>query len=222
MIGAVLFDVDGTLIDSNDLHARAWGEAFVEFGIERSLDDIRAQIGKGGDNLIPTLVPDVSEDQQSAIEAYRAELFAREFLPQVTVFPQVRPLFELLFEKDIKIVLATSAQREELQFHRSLIGCEDLIHAATSKDDVEHSKPCPDIFEAALAKVAPLGAGEVIVVGDSPWDMKAAGRAGLRGVAVRCGGFPDEALSEAGAISVWDGPAELACAFPQWLPGAAA
>ena len=218
MIGAILFDVDGTLIDSNDLHAAAWQQAFRHFGIELGLETIREQVGKGGDNLIPALVPeDRAEQESEAIEEFRSDLFARDYLPRVQPFPGVRGLFEKLYAHGIKIVLATSAGREELGFHRSLIGCEDLLHAATSRDDVEHSKPCPDIFEAALAKVKPLKPSEVLIVGDTPWDMKAAAKAGMKAIAVRCGGFSDDSLKAAGAAAVYQGPAELAGIFPAWL-----
>ena len=218
MIEAVLFDVDGTLVDSNDLHAAAWREAFSHFGIELPFDDIRQQIGKGGDNLMPTLLaPEQLNAKGQAIEAYRSELFGRDYLPRVAPFPGVRELFEKLFGAGIKIVLATSARQAELDFHRSLIGSEDFIHAATSRDDVDHSKPCPDIFEAALAKVAPLRADQLIVVGDTPWDMKAAGNAGMKALAVRCGGFSETDLREAGATAIYDSPAELSALFPSWL-----
>jgi HAD superfamily hydrolase (TIGR01509 family) len=218
VIGAILFDVDGTLVDSNDLHAAAWQETFRRFGVELPLQQIRDQIGKGGDNLIPALLPkEMAETRQEEMEAFRSELFQRDYLPRVVPFPGVRPLFERLFADGIKIVLATSAKAAELQFHENIIGCQDLIFAATSKDDVERSKPCPDIFAAALEKVAPLGKDEVRVVGDSPWDVKAAANAGLKAVAVRCGGFDEAWLKEAGAMAVHDGPEDLLARYPEWL-----
>lgn len=215
---AVLFDVDGTLVDSNDLHASAWQEAFRHFGVDLPVEAVREQIGKGGDNLIPTLLPqELVQRCQQQIEDFRSELFQHQYLPRARPFPGVRPLFERLYADGIRIVLATSAQQAELDFHRALIGCEDLIFAATSKDDVERSKPCPDIFEAALRRVRPIGPDETLVVGDSPWDVKGACRAGLRTVAVRCGGFADSVLVEAGAAAVHDGPEELLALYPQWL-----
>ena len=218
MIGAVLFDVDGTLVDSNDLHAAAWQEAIRHFGVDLPREEVRAQIGKGGDNLLPALLPeDLVERCRQEIEDYRSELFEHHYLPQAVPFPGVRPLFERLYEDGIRIVLATSARQAELQFHRALLGADDLIHAATSKDDVERSKPCPDIFEAALRQVRPLAEEEVLVVGDSPWDIKAACRAGLKAVAVRCGGFPEADLLEAGAVAVHDGPEDLLAYYPAWL-----
>jgi len=206
---AALFDVDGTLVDTNDLHAAAWREAFLEFGLDKPFDEIRWQVGKGGDNLIPSLFPDLGGARRSELEDYRGELFKRDYLPRATPFPGVRDLFERLASDGVKIVLASSSHAEEVDYHLSLIGCADLISAATSRDDVERSKPCPDIFEAALARVAPLGADEVAVVGDTPWDARAAGKLGLRVVGFRSGGFPDEALAEAGACELYDGPSDL-------------
>ena len=208
-VRAALFDVDGTLVDTNDLHAAAWREAFTHFGHDIAFDAIRWQIGKGGDNLIPTLLPDVGGERQEEMEDFRTGLFKRDYLPRAVPFPGVRPLFERLYGDGIKIVLASSSGAEEVDFHLNLIACSDLVAAATTKDDVESSKPCPDIFEAALGKVAPLGAADSIVIGDSVWDVKAAVKLGLRTIGLRSGGFPDEALREAGAIAIYDGPADL-------------
>ena len=210
---AVLFDVDGTLVDTNDLHAAAWREAFLHFGLDKPLAEIRWQVGKGGDNLIPTLFPDLDEGRAGEIEAFRGDLFKRDYLPRAMPFAGVRPLFERLIEDGARIVLASSAGREEVDYHLGLLAVEDLVSASTSKDDVESSKPCPDIFEAALARVAPLGAADAAVVGDSPWDVKAAARAGLRSVGFRSGGFPDEALTEAGACELYDGAEDLLARF---------
>ena len=218
MIGAILFDVDGTLVDTNDLHADAWQQAFRHFGVEIPFEEVRAQIGKGGDNLIPTLLPsDLTEARHKEIEDYRSELFQHEYLPRAAPFPGVRPLFERLYGDGIRIVLATSAKQAELDFHIGLIGAEDLVFATTSKDDVERSKPCPDIFEAALAEVAPLGRDEALVIGDSTWDIKAAVKLGLTVIGLRCGGFPEEELIEAGAAAMFDGPEDLLGRYPEWL-----
>lgn len=210
MIKAVLFDVDGTLIDSNDLHAAAWREAFLHFGVDLSHDVVRGQVGKGGDNLIPALLPpELVRDKQEEIDTYRSELFKRDYLPRVVPFPGVRDLFERLRADGKTIVLASSAGAEEVRYHLGIIGGEDLIAATTSKDDVKHSKPDPDIFAAALAKVSPLGADEVIVVGDTPYDMEAAAKCGIRTIGFRSGGFPEDGLREAGAAEIYDGPADL-------------
>lgn len=210
MIGAVLFDVDGTLIDSNDLHASAWREAFRHFGIDIELEAIRAQIGKGGDNLIPTLLPrELVDAKHDEIDEFRSQLFKRDYLPRAVPFPRVRELFERLVGDGKKVVLASSAKGAEVRYHLELIGAQDLVTATTSADDVEHSKPCPDIFAAALAKVAPLRATEVVVVGDSPFDVQAAKKLGIRVIGVRSGGFADQVLLEAGADELFDGPEDL-------------
>ncbi|MEA3062225.1 MAG: hypothetical protein QOJ94_2006 [Sphingomonadales bacterium] len=205
---AWLFDVDGTLVDTNDLHAAAWREAFLHFGHEVPLDAIRWQVGKGGDNLIPSLLPDLGEDERSALEAWRGDLFKRCYMPSAVPFEGVRALFERIVGDGTRVVLASSSSEEEVAFYLGLIGAEDLVTASTSKDDAGSSKPCPDIFEAALTKLS-LPPAEAVVVGDSVWDMKAAGRTGLRAIGFRCGGFPDEALLEAGARALFDGPADL-------------
>jgi HAD superfamily hydrolase (TIGR01509 family) len=208
-VRAVLFDVDGTLVDTNDLHAAAWRETFRHFGHEVDFETVRGQIGKGGDNLIPTLLPDLPEAERKRMETFRSDLFTRDYLPRAVAFPGVKGLFERLYEDGIVIALASSSGKAEVGFHLNLIDCERLVSATTSKDDVESSKPCPDIFEAALAKVAPHGVHDTIVVGDSPWDVKAAARAGLRCVAFRSGGFPDEALLKEGAAALYDGAQDL-------------
>ena len=210
MAKAVFFDVDGTLIDSNDLHAAAWVEAFGHFGFEIPYETVRGQIGKGGDNLIPSLIPPEKLDgKQEEMEDYRSELYQRAYLPRVVPFPAVRALFEKLTEDGVKIVLASSAKAKEVDYALGIIGAADLVHATTSADDVENSKPDPDIFQSALKKVSPLTAEDVVVVGDTPWDVKAACKAGLRTVAVRSGGFADEELLEAGAAELYDGPEDL-------------
>ena len=209
MVKAVLFDVDGTLIDSNDLHAAAWQEAFRHFGFDFSFETVRSQIGKGGDNLVPSLLPEETVDEkQEEIEAFRSELFQRRYLPRAVPFPGVRQLFERLAADGIAIVLASSAKKEELEFNIGLMGAGDLISASTSADDVENSKPDPDIFQAAI-KAAGVDRNDAVVVGDTPWDVMAACKAGLRTIGFRSGGFPDDALSDAGAVELYDGPADL-------------
>ncbi|HEY0627320.1 MAG TPA: HAD family hydrolase [Allosphingosinicella sp.] len=210
MAKAILFDIDGTLIDSNDLHTAAWQEAFRHFGVDLPFNEIRSQIGKGGDNLIPALLPpELAKEKQQEIEDFRSELFQHEYLPRVVPFPGVRALFERLAADGVKIVLASSAKRAELEHHKGLLGIEDLVTGGTSKDDVESSKPCPDIFEAAMRKVAPITVRDAVVVGDSPWDVKAACKAGLRTIGVLSGGFSEEELREAGAVEIHEGPEDL-------------
>lgn len=216
---AALFDVDGTLVDTNDLHAFAWRESFLKFGLDRPIEEIRWQIGKGGDNLIPALFPDLDEARRSALKDFRSDLFKRDYLPRATPFPGVRDLFERLAADGTRIVLASSSGPEDVEYYLSLIACADLVSASTSKDDVESTKPCPDIFAAALEKAAPLGAESAVVVGDTPWDALAAGKLGLRTVGFRSGGFPDNALAEAGACEIYDGAQDLLARFDRSVFG---
>jgi len=211
---AVLFDVDGTLVDSNDLHAEAWAQAFSHFGFAIAVDRIRGQIGKGGDNLIPSLLPQLSDDKAEKISDFRGDLFKRDYIDRVTAFPGVCQLFERLRAGGRAIVLASSAKGEELEHHLDLLGCRDLVTATTSADDAESSKPDPDIFAAAL-KVAKADAGSAIVVGDTPYDIEAAAKIGLRTIAVRSGGFDDDALREAGALILVDDVADLLARYDE-------
>jgi HAD superfamily hydrolase (TIGR01509 family) len=208
-VGAALFDVDGTLVDSNDLHSEAWSEAFRHFGFDIPPERIAFQIGKGGDNLIPTLLPDLGEDRRDEIEDYRSDLYKKDYLPRVRPFPGVRPLFERLRADGVALILASSSGQDEVDHNLDLIGCRDLVSAFTSRDDVERSKPCPDIFAAALEKAALIPPDQAIVIGDSPWDAKAAVKLGLRTIGFRSGGFADEDLSAAGAFALYDGPEDL-------------
>jgi membrane protein len=219
---AALFDVDGTLVDTNDLHTLAWREAFLHFGHDFAPATIREQVGKGGDNLIPTLLPDLPEDEGAEIDEWRGALFKRDYLPRAVPFPEVRPLFERLVGRGVRIVLASSSSKKEVDYHLGLIGCADLVFAVTTRDDVESSKPCPDIFAAALGKVAPLGPDEAIVIGDTPWDVKAAARAGLRTIAFLSGGFTERQLRDAGAAFVYQGVSDLLARYDHCPFGAAA
>lgn len=214
-IRAALFDVDGTLVDTNDLHADAWQRTFRHFGHDFPIETIREQIGKGGDNLIPALLGDLPEDRSEAIDEYRDTLFKQEYLARAVPFPGVRDLFERLVADGIKIVLASSAGAEEVAYHLGLIGCEDLVFATTSRDDAESSKPAPDIFAAALAKIAPLGAADAVVIGDTPWDVIAANQAGVRTIGVLSGGFQADSLREAGAIAIYDGARALLARYDE-------
>jgi HAD superfamily hydrolase (TIGR01509 family) len=208
---AVIFDIDGTILDSVDLHAKAWQEAFEHFGYEFSFEKIRAQIGKGGDQLLPVFLS--KEDQQSkgdAIKEFRSELFEKKYLPLVKPFPCVRDLFLKIKSNGQQTALASSAKGDELEVFAKIARVEDLLDTATSSADSEKSKPHPDIFEAALSKLGKSAdRNTVVVVGDSPHDAEAAVKAGLRMVGVLCGGFAAEDLRAAGAERIYAGPEEL-------------
>jgi HAD superfamily hydrolase (TIGR01549 family) len=211
MTEAVIFDVDGTIVDSVDLHAKAWQEAFRHFGYEVAFDAIRSQIGKGGDQLIPEFLdPDELDTESEQIEEFRGRLFREKFLPRVRAFPGVRSLFERIKASGQRLALASSAKKDELGIYKRIANIEDLVQVETSSGDAEKSKPHPDIFEAAIQRLnAPLSRASIIVVGDSPHDAQAAARAHLGTVGVLCGGFPERVLREAGCIAIYSGPEQL-------------
>ncbi|GJD34115.1 HAD family hydrolase [Methylobacterium aerolatum] len=207
---ALIFDIDGTLLDSVDLHARAWAEAFRHFGVEVKEEDARRQIGKGGDQLMPVFLPrERVEAEGQEIEAYRSDLFKRKYLEHVRPFPGVRDLFERAKAKGLVIALASSGKKDEVEHYQKLLGVTDLVDAATSSDDADHSKPHPDIFLAAIDKLDGIGKDDMIVIGDTPYDAEAARKAGLRTIGVLCGGFPEASLTEAGCVEIYKDPQDL-------------
>ena len=206
---AIIFDVDGTLVDSVDLHAESWRCVLAEFGHDVPFIDVRAQIGKGGDELMKAfLSPADIRAHGEKIEDRRGELFKAEYLAHVRPFPGVRGLFEHLIARGHRIALGSSGKEDEVEHHKKLCGIEDLALVQTTSEDAEKSKPHPDIFQAALKK---LGAapGEAVAVGDTPYDASAAVKAALTPVGVLCGGFPAEGRREAGCVARYEGPADL-------------
>jgi HAD superfamily hydrolase (TIGR01509 family) len=204
---AILFDIDGTLVDTNDLHVEAWDRAFREHGHDFTRDQIHSQIGKGGDNLLPSLLPDSSEEEREAIDRRHGDIYKSELIPTARPFPRASDLLERTKDEGLKVVLASSAGAEEIDHYVELLG-KELISFTTGKDDVEASKPCPDIFEAALEKGG-LKPDEAIVIGDTPYDVLAAKRAGLECIALLSGGFPEEELRATGALAIYRDAADL-------------
>lgn len=213
---AVIFDIDGTLLDSVDLHARAWVEAFAHFGVTTDFADVRRQIGKGGDELMPVFLSEerVARDGET-IEAYRSDLFKRRYLSEVRPFPGVRPLFEHIRAAGLTIALASSGKRSEVEHYTEILQIGDLVDVATSSDDADRSKPHPDIFEAALEKLDGAPRDAIIVIGDTPYDAEAAAKAGLRTVGLLCGGFPEADLRSAGCVAIYRDPEDLLNRFAQ-------
>ncbi|MDT5121064.1 MAG: hypothetical protein QOC96_546 [Acidobacteriota bacterium] len=210
MIKAVIFDIDGTLIDSVDLHAQAWQETFKHFGKEIPYEDVRHQIGKGSDQLLPVFFSKDELDKfGEEMEEYRAELFKRDFLSRVRAFPKVRELFQRIKDDGLRIALASSAKEDELKTYKKIAHIEDLVEEETSADDADKSKPHPDIFEAALERLGDIEPDEAIAIGDTPYDAEAAGKLNLRTIGVRCGGFPEAELKAAGCIAIYQDPADL-------------
>jgi HAD superfamily hydrolase (TIGR01549 family) len=210
MLKAIIFDIDGTLVDSVDLHARAWQEAFRHFGREVEFEKVRHQIGKGGDQLMPVFFSEAELERfGEEMEKFRGDIYKRQYISRVRAFPQVRELFERIRRDGKRIALASSAKKDELKVYKELARITDLIEEETSADDAEKSKPHPDIFEAALDALGDVRADEAIVVGDTPYDAVAAGKAGLRTIGVLCGGFPEAELRAAGCVDIYRDPADL-------------
>lgn len=209
MIKAVLFDVDGTLVDSVDLHATSWHETLKRFGHDLPYDKVRSQIGKGSDLLVPALLGDAADkDQGDEIRDARHSLFKERYLDKVKPFPKTRDLILAVLADGKKVVLASSAKADELGAYQKAAGIDDLDLPATSSDDADRSKPYPDIFQAALGQ-AGIRPEEAVVVGDTPYDAEAAGKAGIPMVAVLCGGFDEADLRKSGAREIYRDPADL-------------
>lgn len=209
---AAIFDVDGTLLDSVDLHALAWQEAMIKFGHDVSFEQVRGQIGKGGDKLIPVFLS--SEEQREhgkELEEWRGNRFKTKYLPLVRPFSAVPDLLRRVKDNNIQIAIASSAKKDELEKYLDIARIADLIDVKTSSDDVEASKPAPDIFEVVLKKLRIAGA-DAVAIGDTPYDGEAAGKAQVTTVGVLCGGFTEISLRQAGCVEVYPGPAAmLAC-----------
>ncbi len=215
MIEAVLCDIDGTLVESNWLHAGAWKDAFAAMGIELELEDVRRQIGKGGDELIPVFVP---WWRRSAVEeplkVYRKFVFQQDYLSQVKPLPKVREFLLRLKEAGIRLSLASSADKDDLEIYKRIAHMEDLIEESSSADDADRAKPHPDIFEATLKKLG-LPPEKVLALGDTPYDAEAAGKAGISTIGVTTGGWSKAELLEAGCVEVYTDVAELLERFEQ-------
>jgi HAD superfamily hydrolase (TIGR01509 family) len=204
---AVILDMDGTLIDSNAAHVHAWVEALCEGGYEVSEKDIWPLVGMGGDNLLPAAVGiDKESEEGKKISERRGEIFRERYLPHLKPFPQVRPLLERIRGDGMRLMVASSSPQDELQRSLDLAGVADLVEGASSGSDGGRSKPDPDVVRAALGKLG-LAAGEVVMLGDTPYDVQAAAKVGVGVIAFRCGGFRDEDL--AGALAIYDDAADL-------------
>lgn len=215
-VRGVLLDVDGTLIDSNDAHAGAWADAFREFGLaEATFERVRPLVGKGGDKLLPELTGlDHDSDVAKRIVARRAEIFETNYLRSLRAFPGAHQLLARFKADGLALIVATSAKRDELNKLLEQAGLEELIDRTTTSSDAKRSKPDADIIEAALERGG-LEADEAVMLGDTPYDVEAAGRAGVRAVAFRCGGWNDPAL--AGAVGIYDDAADLLSQYNNFI-----
>jgi len=210
MIRAVLFDLDGTLVDSNELHVQAWLETFRHFGKEIPVERLREQIGKGGDQYLPEFLTEAElRESGPQIDEYRGKLFKKKYLSGVRPFPKVRELFERVREDGKKIALASSGKEAEVRHYEKIARIEGLSDSLTTADQVAHSKPKPDVFVAALRTLGHLLPEEAIAIGDTPYDVDAAKKVGVPIIGLLCGGFPEDVLRGEGACAIFRDPADL-------------
>lgn len=208
MLKAVIFDIDGTLVDSVESHARAWQQAFEKFGKKVPLEDVRKQVGKGSDQMLPEFfTKEQLERFGKEMEDFREDLFKREFRPGVKPFPRVRELLLRIHADGRKVALASSGGRADMNYYKRLLNVEDLVEEDASGDDVKKSKPHPDIFADALKELK-IEAHEAIAVGDTPYDSEAANKIHLRTIGIS-GYWSEKQLLEAGCIEVFKSPADL-------------
>lgn len=200
---AVLFDIDGTLTDTNYLHTLAWRRAFLDGGEDVATARIHRMIGAAGGVLLRELIGEERDDIKDGWRRHFTDL-----KPEIRAFPGAADLLRAVAGRGAAVVLATSSEEEDVAALREAIDADDVIAAVTSAGDVEEAKPAPDVFLTAMDK-AGVGADRAIVVGDSVWDVKAATRCGLRTVALLCGGFGRAELEEAGAVAVYEDPSDL-------------
>lgn len=206
-IKGVILDVDGTLVDSNNAHTRAWLEALAQHGYKCTYEEIRRLIGMGSDHLLPkTIGVEKDTPEGKRISESWKNIFERDYLPKLKAFPKTRELLLALKQHGMKLVVASSAEKEMLDKLLEIAEAKDLVEDTTSSDDAESSKPDPDIVKAALDSIA-LPAGDVMMLGDTPYDIEAARKLGVGTIALRCGGWDDEGLK--GAVAVYDDPADL-------------
>ncbi len=210
---AAIFDIDGTLVDSVDLHAMSWQDTFAEFGHQVTFEQARSQIGKGGDQLLPVfLSPEQVEEHGEAMNEFRGTLFKAKYLPLVRPFSAVPELLRRVREAGLKVAAASSAKTDELKVYLEIAGITDLVDVSTSSEDAEQSKPAPDIFHVALKKLG-LSGDEAVAIGDTPYDAQAAGKAGIVTIGMLSGGFTEDELRKGGCKAVYPGPGALLACF---------
>ena len=210
MIKNFIFDVDGTLLDSNEFHAQAWVQAFDAYGKKISFDRLRRCMGKGADHLLPEFL-DHKEIKEFGkdLDKLSGEIFKRKYLSKVRPFPKVRALFKKIRQSGAHIALASSSDANEVKKYEIIARIQDLVEHTTSADDANRSKPSPDIFHAAMRCLHQPRRDSILVVGDSPFDAIAAKNAKLAAIGVLCGGFSQKALKTSGYRQVYEDPDDL-------------
>ena len=217
MLKGVIFDVDGTLVDSNDAHAQSWVDTFAEAGYNVPFDVVRPLIGMGGDKLLPKaagIKHDSAEGKK--LSRRRSEIFRKKYLPELRPLPGGRALVQRVRQDALKPVVATSAKDEELKELLKAADVADLMEEKATASDAKRSKPDPDIVHAAIEESG-IPSENLVMIGDTPYDVGAATRAGVRIIAFRSGGWADKELT--GAVEIYDGPADLVAQYDSSLLG---
>lgn len=209
-VQGVILDIDGTLVTSNDAHAQGWVEAFAAFGYDVKFEQVRPLIGMGGDQIVPKFAPGLSgkEGKGKEIADRRKELIINKFGKNLAPAPGSRQLLLKIQDEGLRMIIATSATSQELEVLLKAGQVDDILNkdeAATSSD-AKASKPDPDIIEAALSKLG-MQPSDVVMLGDTPYDIEAASKAGVAVIAFRCGEFDDSQLKN--AIAIYNDPADL-------------
>ncbi len=206
-IKGVILDVDGTLVDSNDAHTKAWIEALEQGGYKVTYEQIKRLIGMGADNLLPQVTGKGKDtDEGKKLSEAWSDIFEHKYLPYLKAFPKTREMLLALKDYGFKLVVASSAQKDMLSRLLEIAGAKGLVEDEISSSDAKNSKPDPDIVQAALKQID-LPPNQVLMLGDTPYDIEAARKAGVGTIALRSGGWNDDGLK--GAIAVYDGPADL-------------
>lgn len=204
----MIFDVEGTLVDAVPYILQCWHETLERSGHPVPLEALRNRSGMDGHDMLRELLPDVPDETRKAILKTQGEAYRKHYLPRVTAFPDIRPLFETIRKAKMKVGLATDCSRDELDRYLEIAGITDLLDARACGDDAKHGKPHPDLLAIALKRLN-VGAGRACMVGDTPYDSVAARRLGLTAIGVLTGGFTETRLRNAGASFVYPTVADL-------------
>jgi HAD superfamily hydrolase (TIGR01509 family) len=217
LLRGVIFDIDGTLVDSNDAHAQSWVDTFAEAGYDVPFDVVRPLIGMGADKLLPKTIGIAHDSEQGKkLIERRSKIFHERYLPKLRPFEGSRDLVLRIRSDGLKAIVATSAKDEELSDLLKAAQVEDLMEERATASDAKRSKPDPDIVQAAIDESG-ISPKYLIMIGDTPYDVEAASRAGVRAIGFRSGGWTDERLK--GAVEIYDGPADLLARYEKSLIG---
>ena len=217
MLKGVIFDVDGTLVDSNDAHAQSWVDTFAEAGYDVPFDRVRPLIGMGGDKLLPkTIGVDRDSDEGKKLGERRGEIFRSKYLPRLRALSGARQLVLRVKQDGLKAIVATSAKDDELKGLLKAAQVEDLMEEKATANDAKRSKPDPDIVEAAVGESGTTSK-HLVMIGDTPYDIEAATKAGVRAIGFLSGGWSRDALG--GAVEIYEGPSDLLAHYDSSLLG---